>query len=243
MLYRSTYDSSELRGKDDSTTSRPWDLSTILSFEDNSQKNLLDLGTGTGFKLLPLQQKFKRIVGLEISDSMVAAAKRNLPFENIDIIKGDNFNLPFPDNYFDVVISFLAPCSFKEIHRVLKKDGYILIEKIGCEDKFELKAFFTEDELGTRGQYSQYTLDEYLHFYKEEVRKYFETITIQNGYWNTYYSTKGILKLLSNTPTIRNYHYKQDKEAVRKAIEMLSTPKGVVLQQNRFLIHATNPKK
>jgi SAM-dependent methyltransferase len=242
MLYRASYDSKDLRGKDDPNIPRPWNIIKILNKDNCINKKLLDLGTGTGFKLLPIQSKFKKIIGIEISKSMVNAARRNLPFDNIEIIQANNFELPFPDNYFDVVVSFLAPCEFSEIHRVVKKDGYILLEKVGCEDKKELKDFFGEDELGKRGQYSQYTLADYLNLYHEEGKKYFEFTSIKNGYWNTYYSAKGLLKLLSNTPVIRDYNYKRDKEVLKKAIEKLSTPNGIIVQQNRVLIHARNPK-
>ena len=71
---------------------------------------------------------------------------------------------------------------------------------------------------------------------------YFNDIRIQNGFWDTLYSPKGILKLLSNTPTIRGFNFKKDKHHVKTAIESLSTPRGIKIKQNRVLLYAKDPK-
>ncbi|MFO1259413.1 MAG: methyltransferase domain-containing protein [Gammaproteobacteria bacterium] len=242
MLYRSTYDSDSLRGKDDLMTPRPWDIVNLLSKLSSDSMRLLDLGTGTGFKIAPLHSKYKEIVGIEISKSMVAAAKRNLFKENMFLIQGNNYSLPFQRNTFDAVACMLSLWDPKEIHRVLKKDGFVLIELLGCEDKKDFKLFFGADGNGLRGQYLNFKSEEYVSNIYERFQKFFRSVSIQNGFWNTCYSQKGILKLLANTPTIRGYNYQHDKINIKNAIQGLSTPSGIKIKQNRMLLYATDPK-
>ena len=58
---------------------------------------------------------------------MVDAAQFNLPYDNVSIIQGDNFNLPFKNNTFDQIVSLLSIWDISEIHRVLNPAGSILI--------------------------------------------------------------------------------------------------------------------
>lgn len=242
MLYRSSYDSQLLRGVDDPLMPRPWNVSSLLSELAQENHRLLDLGSGTGFKLLPVLKKFNHIVSLDISKSMLLAAKNSLNSENTSFIQGNNFNLPFRKNSFDTVTSFLSLWDASEIHRVLKTNGSILLELIGCEDKREFKLHFGADEKGLRGQLLQYEPTEYLNKFYETFSKYFCEVTLKNGFWNTYYSKKGILKLLCNTPTIRDFNYKKDKPFIKAALNELATPNGIKIQQNRVLLYAKSPK-
>ncbi len=242
MIYRSSYDSEKLRGIDDPLTPRPWDITNILTDFDTEDKKLLDLGAGTGFKVLPLQSKYKEIVCLEISKSMVEAARKILPFNNVKVIQGDNYKLPFENHSFDVVVSFLSFWDIKEIHRVLNPGGFILLELIGCEDKKDFKLFFGNDEKGIRGQNLQYDAKTYQENLYKEFRAYFNHVSIQNGYWDTFYSPAGILKLLANTPTIRGYNYLKDKNAIKRACQSLTMSNGIKIKQNRVLLYAKNPK-
>src|ERR1700679_1088977 len=118
MLYRSSYDSCELRGRDAPLHPRPWNIINILNTHAKKEMRLLDLGVGTGFKLLPLKKKYKEIICIDISQSMVTAARRTLFFENVSVIQGSNLNLPFKDETFDHIISLLSIWTISEIHRV-----------------------------------------------------------------------------------------------------------------------------
>ncbi|MFO1259319.1 MAG: class I SAM-dependent methyltransferase [Gammaproteobacteria bacterium] len=242
MLYRSSYDSVSLRGIDDPLKPRPWDIPTLLAQIASKDKKLLDLGTGTGFKLLPLKKMFKEIYGIELSKSMVCAAKNNFCDNNMFAINGTSHSLPFQDNSFQVVSCMLSCWNPAEIHRVLTKDGVVIIEQIGCEDKKDLKVPFGSDSDGWRGQHLNFDPKDRIDFFYKVFNEYFKQVSIQNGFWDTLYSTKGVLKLLANTPTIRKYKYHIDKTAVKKAISLLKTPNGIKITQNRILIYAKNPK-
>jgi len=101
---------------------------------------ILDLGTGNG--LIPIKIalgcKDFFITGIDMSEEMLAFARKNAAENKVDDrIKfdlADAKDLPYPDNYFDIVICHLSlhhmkdPVKvLKETDRVLKKDGAILI--------------------------------------------------------------------------------------------------------------------
>ncbi len=92
-------------------------------------KKVLDVGCG---KAELLKNDKKNIFGLEINRDLVERAKS----EGLKVIQGNVTHLPFEDNSFDVVfcrnvIEHLFPNEaykmFKEIKRVLKGGGLILL--------------------------------------------------------------------------------------------------------------------
>lgn len=244
-LYESTYDSSLLRGIDDPQTPRPWKLFNEIKKYSSTKKVLLDIGCGTAFKLIPLSPYWQKIIGLDISDSMLSAAKHNIQskrVKNIQLIKATSEKIPFVHKSINLITSILGRWNIKELARILKSDGVIIIEHIGCEDKKDFKKLFGKDNMGWRGQLIEYGKDEYLNLLAKDFSQYFEYVSIQNGFWNTYYTIEGLKQLLLNTPTIRNYQKESDKENFDTAIALFSTEKGIKLTQNRILIYARNSR-
>ncbi len=97
----------------------------------------LDVATGTGKMALALANKYRHVVGIDISSRMMTRGKTNPKNEpaasRIDFILTDALNSPFPDNTFDcVTIGFatrnvenLEKC-FSEMLRVVKSNGTIV---------------------------------------------------------------------------------------------------------------------
>ncbi|MGQ4834679.1 MAG: methyltransferase domain-containing protein [Candidatus Asgardarchaeia archaeon] len=101
---------------------------------------ILDLCTGTGQMAIIAKKKipYAHIVGIDASPKMLAVARKKIIQERLDIQfkQCDILKLPFKDNTFDGVISFLCmhelsrenrSLVLKEINRVLKKDGILAI--------------------------------------------------------------------------------------------------------------------
>lgn len=94
-------------------------------------KIILDMGCGFGDHAEKLsKQKFKRLFGFDKCKKFIKLAKeKNIP--NTEFYTGDmNKRLKYPDSFFDIVYSSLAVHYikdlrklFKEVKRVLKKDG------------------------------------------------------------------------------------------------------------------------
>lgn len=98
---------------------------------------ILDAGGGTGTSSILALKKSggeTKSVVLDFSEYMLEKAREKAKENNLEdriILKvGDMFEIPFPDNYFDVVISTYSTCpldnpskAVKEMLRVLKRKG------------------------------------------------------------------------------------------------------------------------
>ncbi|WXG45691.1 MAG: class I SAM-dependent methyltransferase [Candidatus Atabeyarchaeum deiterrae] len=118
-----------------------------------SSGRILDVGTGPGY--LPLQiakrSKHLEIVGIDLSPAMIEMATRNAETmgvaQRVKFRIGDAANLPFEDDYFDLVIStlsmhhWLKPTKcLKEDNRVLKKGGEAWIYEFRRDTTREVNA-------------------------------------------------------------------------------------------------------
>jgi len=103
----------------------------------------LDLGCGAGLDIYFYAKAVGidgKVYGLDISEGMVNKARMNLEamgIKNVEIICGNCDNLPFPDSFFDVVVSNgiynLSPDKEKtmcEVFRVLRPGGRAVICEI-----------------------------------------------------------------------------------------------------------------
>lgn len=241
--YNVNYDNCLLRGVDDPTSPRQWNLREEILRYVSINKIMLDIGCGTSFKLIPIAPCLKKIIALDVKFEMTLLSKKKLLSEkinNVDWVTGDGEHLPFCGRSFDIITCMLSRWRISEISRVLKKDGVAVIENIGCEDKIEFKQLFGKDSEGWRGQLIDYKKNDYIEYFYTAFGKFFKNVTIKNGFWYTYYTPTGLLELLKNTPTIRNFNIENDGHVLEKAMKLFSTPMGIRLQQNRVLIHAKN---
>lgn len=238
MPYDLKYESQLLRGVEEP---RPWDLLEIIKKHTIKSGNLLDIGCGTAFKLINLANSAYKIYGLEPNNSMLNRAIeniRNSSCPNIFLMSGKAEEIPFNDNSFDIVVCMVAPHDTSEVYRVLKPNRYAILEKIGDRDKWNFKEVFGSDELGNRGQFSNFSGGELASNYEKEFKVLFTEISVQNSFWKTYYSLEGLLLLLDQTPTIRNFGKIKDHSAIERIQEKYSTSKGLETTQNRILIVA-----
>ncbi len=95
-------------------------------------ESILDVGCGTGAATLFLAREFPRarVRGIDISPAMIirAGAKIGLdPEARVAFREGDSSRLPWPDRSFDLVTAVNMPLFFKEINRVLRPGGSVIV--------------------------------------------------------------------------------------------------------------------
>jgi len=115
------------------------DLSNYLKIKSETLK-ILDVGCGPGLLSKELSIRFPKakITGIDISRYSIKLAKKNCKvIKNINFIIADVHKLPFPDEYFDLVVckdsfhQFSNPIkATKEMYRVLKPGGIIYIQDL-----------------------------------------------------------------------------------------------------------------
>ncbi len=98
---------------------------------------LLDVGTGTGVflpYLLAMTGRNGRVVGLDVADRMLFRACDKGFHGEVHYVCGDIMAVPCPGAMFDSVVCYSSfphfqdkPRAFREIYRVLKKGGRLLV--------------------------------------------------------------------------------------------------------------------
>lgn len=103
---------------------------------------VLDIGCGEGRNIKSILEVTQNVCGVDNDAKAVEDAKQNLP--NAQVIQGEAINLPYQDKEFDVVTFLMIlpnldndkESAFKEIARVLKDDGFVILSTF-AETAFE----------------------------------------------------------------------------------------------------------
>ena len=108
----------------------------LLRFINLKEKqNFLEVGCGSGAVSKHIAKKYPlKVTGIDIDPEQIQLAQRNIgDIPDIHFLVVDATNLPFPDNDFDIVLSFGVTHhisnwlgALKEIRRVLKPKGHFI---------------------------------------------------------------------------------------------------------------------
>jgi demethylmenaquinone methyltransferase/2-methoxy-6-polyprenyl-1,4-benzoquinol methylase len=132
-----------------------WRRKAIKLLSEVQPKNILDVATGTGdFAIEALQLKPEKIIGVDISDGMLAVGRKKMMTNGysdiIQLIQGDSENLPFEENKFDAAIVAFGVRNFEnlekglsEIIRVLKPGGKLVVLEFSKPTRFPFKQVYT----------------------------------------------------------------------------------------------------
>lgn len=105
------------------------ELNKLFLDKIDRSKKILEIGSNIGIQLFCLQKMgFKNLYGIEPQEYAVQLSKRGT--KDINIIKGDVFDIPFKDEFFDIVFTSVVLIhihprnirrAMKEIYRCSKK--------------------------------------------------------------------------------------------------------------------------
>ncbi len=92
-----------------------------------SPQRILEVGSGAGDGTAALARVFPdaQVTGADLSEEMVRTAEATNP--GPEYVVADASSLPFPDDTFDLVAQLNVPFYPRELKRVLKPGGYILV--------------------------------------------------------------------------------------------------------------------
>lgn len=108
----------------------------LHEYKDFANKKVLDVGCGNGYVLSRYAKEGAETYGIDITETGIQICKNRFEFMNLkgNFVVGNAEELPFEDNFFDCVCSMgvlhHVPNTEKavsEIHRVLKKDGRLIV--------------------------------------------------------------------------------------------------------------------
>ena len=168
--------------------------------------NVLEIGCGEGRSIKDILSVTENIVGIDIDSQGVEKTKKLFKnYSKIKILRMDGINLSFEDSSFDYVLCMTTFANFgdkkykilKEMKRVVKKDGFIIISVFSEEAfehrialyhkiKFPLKKiegttvfYDTKYDLGISEQFSENELKE---IFKKAKLKIIEIIKLNIAY-------------------------------------------------------------
>jgi ubiquinone/menaquinone biosynthesis C-methylase UbiE len=130
----------------------------------NKNMNVLDFGCGFGRCYSYFKNKKVSYHGIDISEAMINESKRLYPELNNKLIVNEGEKLDFNSLYFDFILCFgvFDACyqedALKEILRVLKKDGVLLLTgKNNLYIENDEKAFVAEKNARAKGHPNYFT--------------------------------------------------------------------------------------
>lgn len=158
----------------------------------NAKTKVLDVGCGFGNNLMPFLVLGCPCFGVEISEEISLLTQTILyrrGFKNVEIKKGSNRELPFPDNEFNLIISNNVlhyesneediNKALAEYSRVLKPDGTLFLMTVGPQHTIYQKAV----PLGNH----RYRISDY-DFRDGEIYFYFDNEKYLEFFLSKYYS-------------------------------------------------------
>jgi len=90
---------------------------------------VVDIGAGTGRSTMGLATKAKRVIAIDIYESVAAYGKRlvrQAGLQNVTYVRGDSANLPIRNDSMDACVRVWAEVDYLEAFRVLKPNGYLI---------------------------------------------------------------------------------------------------------------------
>lgn len=133
------WDFSHLKGRYKEEEELPWDYRAVVEEYLTPEKRLLDLDTGGGEFLLSLGHPYENTAAAEAYPPNVELCREKLLPLGIDFRPAEGKGpLPWPEEYFDLVIDRHGDFSPPEVARVLRPGGIFITQQVGAQNDREL---------------------------------------------------------------------------------------------------------
>ncbi|KAB8135786.1 class I SAM-dependent methyltransferase [Gracilibacillus oryzae] len=215
-----------------------WNFYEEVTKQCRETDSLLDIGTGSGEKVINLADKFYLIVGIDQSASMIEKARENLKnaeVTNVNFFQMIAENIDFPERSFSCITSRHAPFEANEVVRLLTDDGVFYTQQVSEADKINLKeSFGLADGISeTDGELKQRYLAELESAGFTNIQAYDYNAV------EYYQRPEDLLFLLSHTPIIPNFgNNKKNLEKFNEFVHLNQTDLGIQTNEKRFMIIA-----
>jgi len=219
-------------------------ISRIL-FNLKPKMKLLDIGCGTAH-IIQESAKEKRgpvYVGLDLSSHMLKTANENTEgLRSVMLVCGDGFELPFPDNVFNFVVTRLADYSPEESYRVLRKGGYFFEYSLGPEADKEIKEFFSE-----RIEKESFFFPRNMETWKQEVcedvlKVGFKVLDIEDYKEEDYYENEQeLMDLIEMVPLVKDFDRTRDGKVIKEIVKKYQNEKGIRITWHYYILKARKP--
>jgi ubiquinone/menaquinone biosynthesis C-methylase UbiE len=151
---------------------------------------IVDVGVGPGLLSQAIYEKLPHatLIGIDPNKKMIELAKQHVNIESFQALQGFSEHICLEDTSVDIVVSRFSLSywsdplkSFNEISRILKPNGYVIIEAINKEFSL-LKLFFIKIHMLVKKagvDVTKYHVDVYKQSY---TRKQVEEFFLQSGF-------------------------------------------------------------
>jgi len=159
-------------------------IKTIITSEQNQTRCVVDLSCGTGSMLKHLNLKNTKLIGCDLSTSMVKRAANKGGQNGRAFLCADFLTIPFKDASMNVAVALYDSVNylltdtqvlqfFNEVNRILKPGGLLIFDAVTphiCKTAFkdyQETQYFNEDEgyerrswydAGEQTQYNEFTI-------------------------------------------------------------------------------------
>ncbi|TCP29481.1 methyltransferase family protein [Scopulibacillus darangshiensis] len=175
--------------RDSSVHAKGADLSLMVeSAKLSGNEKVLDIALGAGHTALAFAPYVERCYGVDLTEEMVQEASElanSRGIENVEFLRGDAEDLPYPDSFFDVVTCRFAAHHFSNIKqfvsetaRVLKPGGrFLMIDHYAPENSL-LDTFINDvDRMRDPSHVREQTLSEWRYDFEQSGLIYEEMST------------------------------------------------------------------
>lgn len=213
----------------------PWDYEALARERALRATRVLDLGTGGGEVLSRVAARARaRIVATEEWEPNVPVARTRLAPLGADVVRCRSMALPFARETFDLVLDRHEELDPAEMARVLTPGGRALTQQCGADEWPELRAYFP------RKQHFGDLFNGYANGFRaaglDVPRAERHRARVAFG------SLGDVVYMLLVAPwTVPGFDPEANIDALVALADGLSSPEGIILTEERFLIEAARP--